>query len=253
MRGLSSGWGSPFRAARLGDSGRGYAPALRQGSRAPGPRARQSRHRETGFGGRTGADHKEDEGAFRKDPRLQTPPPVSFLCSASSPGERLRAGPTLLPGHVGPYQAMWGSGFTENQGDPGGPSESPMVRTPGLPTGGPGLRALRQVSSAQPTTQRNHLEPQGQAQTPLPEVFRVPGWLGPDCRGRDHRGPLRSRAAHVSGCAGELTTQRDLLEGSPGAGWGVTRVLETECCVPCIHVLKPGPRDDALGGGDFGR
>lgn len=151
------------------------------------------------------------------------------------------------------YQAMWGSGFTENQGDPGGPSESPMVRTPGLPTGGPGLRALRQVSSAQPTTQRNHLEPQGQAQTPLPEVFRVPGWLGPDCRGRDHRGPLRSRAAHVSGCAGELTTQRDLLEGSPGAGWGVTRVLETECCVPCIHVLKPGPRDDALGGGDFGR
>lgn len=34
MRGLSSGWGSPFRAARLWDSGRGYAPALRQGSRA---------------------------------------------------------------------------------------------------------------------------------------------------------------------------------------------------------------------------
>ena len=33
-RGLSPGWGSPFRAARLGDSSRGYAPALRQGSRA---------------------------------------------------------------------------------------------------------------------------------------------------------------------------------------------------------------------------
>ena len=59
------------------------------------------------------------------------------------------------------YPAMWGirqgSSFIQNtRATLGGPSESPVVWTPGLPTGRPGLRVLRQVSGAQPTAQRNH-------------------------------------------------------------------------------------------------